>query len=919
MENILKTLDKRLTKLQQKSVFTGFLPLLSFSLSIIIFLLILATQHILGFGNASILRSDLHSQYICFIQQFLQTLKGNGSFWYSFSNYLGSGTILTYAYYALNPFNLLYLIDTISISTITAVIITLKIALSAATFQLYIKNVLKQDKLYTIIFSCSYSLCSYIVAQYHNIMWLDALYLLPIIIILTCRLVDKQKALLLIPAFAYLYITNFYMAFIVGIFSAIIFITYSCYRLNPYERSSWRQFFKNGLSFAGCAILAAGLCAAILLPAALFLFGNMAEDNFEFKMLVANFPDMINAMFIGQMQTMDTQVPLLYCGLPVLALLPFYFINSDIKHKEKIYNGIIIAFLVISMVFMPLYKLMHAFDYPNFYGFRFAFLLVFVFLSIACRESKHILKLPLKTLGIFFLGLTVFYSFMISFQSIKFPILKTNTQEELVLNSLFLLIWFLAVLLIQKKSSFKSILSVAVILIMSIELVVNGYLCINKMEHPATAESTFNQYYYSASEAVNSIKENDSDFYRIHLNNHTNYNAASLLNFAGLTTFSSSDNYNLRNTLSHLGLVTSNRYISEYGMTDITDMLFAAKYDINLVRAEAGTGINASNYVSASSIIENPYALSLGYMVSPLIENYVASDDPFYNQMMLIYYMTGNAYNFYEPIDMDGISIEYDNMAIAYNLGSVEFYPLSDSYGGGHIFFSAPTIPGKNFMMCFSRSESKAIHESAYVIAEVRGVADPATISYGAIHKAVTTDSLYDEDYDLMVLEFSDSTTLIDYCNNIYAYYFNSTFLPTIYDDLAPGNLKIQSFSQDTIVGTVTVTAERPVLFTSIPYENGWQAYVDGNPTDIYPVVGNAFLALVLTPGEHTVELRYTAPGSDIGMLISEASSILLLLILLFNRKRLTNNGSTDETNINKNAEQSNTKKETTHSAKEQC
>lgn len=676
------------------------------------------------------------------------------------------------------------------------------------------------------------------------------------------------------------------MAFMVGIFSAVIFIVYSCYQLKTGDHSSWKLLLKRGLSFAGCVLLAAGICAAILLPAALYLYSNMAADNFEFKYLAANLLDMINAMFIGEMQTMDTQVPLLYSGLPVLALLPFYFSNTHIKKKEKIYNGIVIGFLIVSMLYLPLYKLMHAFDYPNFYGFRFAFLLVFVFISLACRESAYLSEISLKSLGIYFLSLTVLYSFMVSFQYLKFPDYSTNSQEELLINAIFLFIWFMLVYLFHRKEAFSSLLSIIAILVISAELIVNSYLCINKVEHGTIDESTYNQLYYSATEAIELIKDNDSGFYRIHLNNTSNYNSASLFNYAGLTTFSSSDNYNLRNTMSHLGLITSNRYINENGMTDITNMLFAAKYDVNLIKAEAGTGINASNYVSASSVTENPYALSLGYMVSPLIENYEATADPFYNQILLIQAMTGKIYPFFEPLALDDITIEYDNMAIAYNLGSVEFYPLSDTYGGGHIFFSVPTVEGKNFMMCFSRPEPKAMTESAYVIAELRGVTDPATLSYGSIHKAVTTSNLYEADYDLLVLEFSDSTTLIDYCNSIYAYYYNSAYLPSIYEDLAPGNLEIQSFSQDTIIGTVTSTAERPVLFTSIPYEDGWEAYVDGKTADIYPVMGDAFLALVLTPGEHRIELHYTAPGSELGLLISEISGLLLLLILLLHRRR---------------------------------
>ena len=882
LKKALNHMEDSLIKFQQKKYFPALLPWIAFTMTALIFVCILATLHILGYNNSTILRSDLNGQYIGFIQQYIRVLKGEGSFWYSFSTYLGSGTILTFAYYTLSPFNLLYLIEAVPISTMTAVIIILKFALSAFTFQIFLEKFFKNTKVYTIIFSLSYALCGYAVSMHHNIMWLEAIYLLPIIIYLILRLVDTGKFLPLIPAFAYLFITNFYMAFIVGVFSAVVFAAYSLYRLKVHEKASYHQLLKNFFAFAGSALLAAGLCAAVLLPAALFLFQNMADDNFEFKTLCASLPDMINAMFIGEMQTIDTQVPLLYCGLPALCLLPFYFTNKKISSKEKIYVGSVLSFLVISMLFLPLYKLMHAFDYPNYYGYRFAFLLVFIMLAIACRQAAFLEELSLKTLGCYMLGLIIFYSAMIQLQKVFFRDLKTNTQEELLVNMAFFFLWFMIVLLLQKQPRFTSVAALLSLLLISSELVVNGYLCISKVEHPAVDESTYNQWYYSSKEAVNQIKEGDSNFYRIHLNNNSNYNAAAVFGFPGFTTFSSSDNYNLRTALFHLGQITSNRYICESGMTDLTDMLFSAKYDINLVKAEAGTGITPSNYVS-STVTENPYALPIGYMVTPKIADYEATADPFFNQELLIYAMTGKPYLPYETIDPDDISIEYDNMAIAYNVSSIEFYPLSDGYGGGHISFAVPTQENKQFLICFARSNPKAIIESAGIIAYAKGMTDAPTLSYGAINRGSTTNSLYDIPYDLVVLEFTDNTTNIDYCDNIYAYYYDETLLPIIYKDLARNTMTVQYHSEDTIIGTVHVTEDRSVLFTSIPYDQGWKAYVDGMPAQTYPVVEDAFLSLVLTPGEHTIELYYEAPGSDLGAIITSVSGIIYLMILLIN------------------------------------
>ena len=68
---------------------------------------------------------------------------------------------------------------------------------------------------------------------------------------------------------------------------------------------------------------------------------------------------------------------------------------------------------------------------------------------------------------------------------------------------------------------------------------------------------------------------------------------------------------------------------------------------------------------------------------------------------------------------------------------------------------------------------------------------------------------------------------------------------------------------------------------TSIPYENGWRAYVDGVEVPLAQTASassesvqltDAVIAFPLTAGQHTIELRYTAPGLKTGAIISGVS-----------------------------------------------
>ncbi|MBR3515771.1 MAG: YfhO family protein, partial [Lachnospiraceae bacterium] len=359
-----------------------FYAFLAFLLSIIAFCLFLAFYGVLGNGNYTILRGDLVAQYIDFISMYIRVLKGEEDFWYSFSLYYGSGTILTFAYYVFSPFNLLYLIDSVSIATMTAIVITLKIALCGFTFALFAQTVLKCKARYAVFFSLCYAMNGFVITLHFNLIWLEAAYMLPLIILLLFRLADNGKWLALVPAWAFLFLTNFYMAYIVGIFSAFVFIGLLILRLPSFSGSSLKQCIKPTIRFSLSVVLATGISAVLLIPTAVFLMSHMAADNFGFDPLPTTILEVAGSLFMGEMPDLDNRAPYMYCGLPVLLLFPFYFVSAKFRLKERLIIASVLVFYVLSMLILPLFIFMHAFDYPNWYFFRFSFCICFLLCAI---------------------------------------------------------------------------------------------------------------------------------------------------------------------------------------------------------------------------------------------------------------------------------------------------------------------------------------------------------------------------------------------------------------------------------------------------------------------------------------------------------------------------------------------------------
>ena len=109
-------------------------------------------------------------------------IREGGSIFYSMDTSMGQNTALLYAFCAYSPFTLLYLVIP-DIYAATMVGVILRIALSAMCFHLFLQYGMRYNHKAVIFFSLCYGLCGF---QYEYMMssnLMDALYLLPIVML----------------------------------------------------------------------------------------------------------------------------------------------------------------------------------------------------------------------------------------------------------------------------------------------------------------------------------------------------------------------------------------------------------------------------------------------------------------------------------------------------------------------------------------------------------------------------------------------------------------------------------------------------------------------------------------------------------------------------------------------------------------
>jgi len=201
-----------------------------------------------------------------------------------------------------------------------------------------------------------------------------------------------------------------------------------------------------------------------------------------------------------------------------------------------------------------------------------------------------------------------------------------------------------------------------------------------------------------------------------------------------------------------------------------------------------------------------------------------------------------------------------------------------------------------------------------YVYADKSGPSE-AKISYNGF--STTSYDYLNRSY-LMAAGRADAGTVVTITNadsdksgqglNLNTYVIDEDVLADMYKVLNQEPLKISRYDSTSISGTVT-SRSGGTMFTSIPYDKGWAVYVDGilTQTDAYE---DAFLSFPVAAGSHTVEMKYTPEGFQIGLLISLISLILLVMICLLirqwhasRRQMALNHHQKDETDSEKAAE----------------
>lgn len=814
------------------------------------------------FSSDQILVGDLQSQYSALFSYLKDVFQGSASIFYSFSKNLGGSMMSTFCYYLSSPLNLLLiLVSKDHLMDMMAVIILIKIGLCSLFMYIYLSKHFNTHRYSLLIFSVFYALMGYNLVYYFNIMWLDVVYLTPLVILGIDKIVESKSFLLYIITLAIAIMSNFYIAYMLCIFCVIYFIYQLLLKYS--FKTDKKAIFKDCKLFICGSLLSGILSSFIIVPGIIELKGalrmNPSYSEFIINDHVKSFLMFISKLFVGNQiidNVLSKMTPNVYFGLFPLALVILYFINKKISKKEKLLTGIVYLIFMASFCFNFLNLLWHGFSYPNGYAYRFSYLFSFFSLFIACRSLlKFDYDISYSSVIKILLGVIVIILLNIIFGERNFSIVIG------MIISFFLIGAYMVILLVINNHAYKKLLLILLAFLMLLELIIN----INTSLYLTTNlgyESSYKNFKNSVCPYTDKLNDENK---RIDSMFMFGTLGSFICGNSGLSGALTTHNGNLYQFLYNTGnTVTYSTILNELNNTPVIYTLLGLKYyygtsDISMIPNSNYTQrdhfvyTNYENEEDDYYIYENNLALSIGY----LIENKATTFNmvnSFEYQNEIFKNMTGINDKVLKPYK----KTKNDDDDYAFNITNDEVIYVSLKYPipENNRRFAFITIDNSIYEMTSSNNGIFAI-ENAY-----KGKSIDVKVS------------LNDEVYKYFDY---DDNELID------LYYLDKEVFKKGIEKLSKRELNVEKMQNNEFSGTINVDKDNSMLFLSIPYEKGWTVYVDGKKTN-YEKLYDTFIGISLNKGNHKIEMSFYPVGLDIGIILSKLGVVLIISYYIFRK-----------------------------------
>lgn len=853
------------------------LILAAFCLPVILMLLAFLVMGIYPAGENQIAVIDMYHQYVPFLGELQSKLQSGGSLFYTWNGAGGSNFWNLLAYYGASPLNLiLVLFPKKFLMEGVTLILLLKIGLAGSTMAVYLRAIVwEKDKrsadISLVGFATLYALCSYVMAYYWCIMWMDAVALLPLCILGLHKILDGRSGVFYTVCLALVVFINYYMAIMVCIF---ILFYYPVLYFIKVQGESAGHFFKTTGRAVGYSLLGVLMSAVMLLPTWMSMQSTyyISADMPEKTELYNDLLDVLNQMLPNAELTYREGLPNLYCGMFVVILLVFYWISRTIPLREKLLNGAFLVFLIFSLNINKLDFIWHGFHFPNQLPYRYTFMICFLLIAMAYQVFQRVDEIRVSHLWILLAAGGGYYLLA---QKILTEHIKD--LDLFVYSGLAWLALYVAILLLYKKGRLpKNLLLILTVILLTCEMASNTCTSIDQVG--TTQRSNYYANEADIAKLVKKTEGTDDRFGRTEMNDNYILNCPAMYHYKGISQFSSSLNANATALMEHIGVEGApdkNRF--NYNQTDpVTNAMLNIRYLIGKNLPIDDSDFKQIAKSGNSRLYESTYPLSIGYMTADTIRTWnYEQENPFMVLDDYVRTVTQNKYTSVfteiEPVDVSAANIELSSTGD----GMWDSTLKNETKKSKTILTYQAQQAGKQYLF-IEADDADAItvsQEKKDDKIEIRN-------DCGSIVNLGEMDSGTEFTVTIEYKEGKGGSVVSHVCT------MDEAVWQDAYKMLSASMLDVTDYGDSCLKGTIDVQ-EDGVFVTSVPYEAGWKLKVDGHTREINELIGGAWISTSLSAGEHQIELSFRPPGLIAGLLITLASIGLLIAAEWWRRRRM--------------------------------
>ncbi|MBO5572836.1 MAG: YfhO family protein [Clostridium sp.] len=808
-------------------------------------------------------------------------LAGKNSLLYSFSNGLGKTGIGLWAYYLNSPVNLLLpFVEKSQITAFIDMVIAAKMAACAGTMSFFLRRRFdgKIPGVMQFLLACGYAWSVYNWSQCSNFMWLEGVYLLPLMLLGVYQLVRLNRRRFLAVITAVSILTNWYTAGINCLFAILWFLFEMGLMLSEEgdisalrETAAGEKASERKSLFRFCAdrtfAFGYSMLTGVLLSAALFwpviLDIRNGKGTFDWDILNlalrGNVLSSLKYHIIGGIST--DFIASLFCGSAAVTGLLGLFLNRHIRWRTKLVFAAMLLLSVMLYYWQPLYVLFSLLKSADSYFYRYSY----VTEAFLVMGAGYYFARPAEernSRNLFFAAIA--YAAVLC----AIHILDDHDLPVLVFcTALMTVITGAGIFMASGGSALRKNVGICLLAFFSVtELLWNG---VELSRYYSWDNAGFSDAYNAALEAqIGKIKDTDGDFYRITQTSskemqHEKLNtSASNCNglgygYAGIASYTSCSDSRALKFLNRGGYRTVADCASMVNTSILPlDSLLGTRYILSPYDIRGYEKTEEADETTKLAVYRNPFALPMAFAIQ-YSGSTGAEENPFeYVNEVYTSLNGGENVRVFVPAECD---TSQAGKTITYTVTGLDEETLL--YG---------TIPMKFQVPAESSVRSDIPPKRTDSLLEVNGV-------YTQGYSGWVSPSVF-----LVPVQGKQAVvtqTLSDFAPEGPAQFYKVDFRAL--EEAAAGfRNRAAAFSYDMRGRRISLRADGnagEMLFLSVPWNEGWTASVNGKRVEIEKIA-DTFMGLPMSDGVNEAELVFHLPGAGTGILLSLLGIVMFVM-----------------------------------------